>query len=261
MSIADQSITSTTPTAAVIPAVATTPGGTTPARVPKLHNGDHLTRAEFERRYSAMPEVKGAQLIEGIVYMPSPVRYTSHGGPHSSLMAWLGLYRVKTPQLLSGDNTTNRLDNDNEPQPDAVMFLPAAAGGQASIDGDGYIAGAPELVCEISASSVSIDMNDKLNVYRRNGVKEYLVWRVEDGAIDWFELVEGRYAPLAADKDGIVRSKMFPGLWLDVPAMLRDDLAAVAAGVDAGTASSEHAEFKSRLQAAAGSTGAAPKPD
>lgn len=252
MSIGNQPLT-TPVSAAVVPSLAAPAAKPQPAAgetIPKLQNGDRLTRAEFERRYSAMSEVKGAQLIEGIVYMPSPVRYVSHGGPHFALITWMGSYRIKTPYVNGGDNSTNRLDNDNEPQPDVVLFLPRAAGGQVTVDEDGYLSGAPELVCEVSASTVSIDMNDKLNVYRRNGVKEYLVWRVEDGAIDWFELVEGRYVPLTVDENGIVRSKVFPGLWLNVPAMLKDDLAAVAASVDAGTATPEHAEFKARLDAA-----------
>lgn len=252
MSIGNQPLT-TPATAAVVPplpAPAANPQLSARESIPKLQNGDRLTRSEFERRYSAMPEVKGAQLIEGIVYMPSPVRFTAHGGPHSSLITWLGLYRIKTPRVQCGDNVTSRLDHDNEPQPDAVMFLPVEIGGKAKVDADGYLAGAPELVCEVSSSTVSIDMNDKLNVYRRNGVKEYLVWRVEDGAIDWFELVEGRYVPLAIDESGVVRSKVFPGLWLDLPALLKDDLAAVAPAVDAGTATPEHAAFKSALEAA-----------
>src|SRR5205823_10671630 len=87
--------------------------------VPPLVNGDRLTRVEFERRYAAMPDVNKAELIEGIVYMPSPVRQTSHGKPHVILASWLGYYISKTPDLEDfGDNSTVRLDEDNEPQPD-----------------------------------------------------------------------------------------------------------------------------------------------
>lgn len=250
MSLANQPF-ATSAVEGIAPA-AVAAGGASPKpaeRIPELRNGDRLTRSEFERRYEAMPHVNGAQLIEGIVYMPSPVRYVQHGGPHSSLITWLGLYRIKTPQVRCADNATSRLDNDNEPQPDAVLFLTSDIGGRVTVDGDGYLSGPPELVCEVSSSTVSIDLNAKLNAYRRNGVREYLVWRVEEDAIDWFELVEGRYAQLPVDESGIVRSKAFPGLWLNVPALLSDDLAAVAATVDAGAAAPEHAQFKATLEA------------
>ena len=168
MSTAQQT-TQTTPVAVVAP-----------VSVPKLRNGDRLTRVEFERRYEAMPEVKKAQLIEGIVYMPSPVRHTQHGKPRAIVMGWLGYYVSKTPRIEIGDNGTSRLDEDNEPQPDAMLLLPKHMGGTAWIDDDGYVSGAPDFVCEVAASSVSIDMHAKLNAYRRNGVREYLVIRTED---------------------------------------------------------------------------------
>lgn len=216
-------------------------------KVPPLHNGDRLTRAEFERRYRAMPDVKKAELIEGIVYMPSPVRYTQHAKPHALLMGWLTYYFSKTPNLEIGDNGTSRLDEDNEPQPDAMLMLPKSAGGTSWIDKDSYVSGAPDLVCEIAASSASIDMNDKLNAYRRNGVREYLVVRTEDAVLDWFELVEGRYEPMAADADGLLKSKIFPGLWLDPKSLLAGDVPKIYAAVDAGTATEEHKAFAATL--------------
>jgi Uma2 family endonuclease len=223
------------------------PTSTPTADVPKLHNGDRLTRAEFERRYCAMPEVRGAQLIEGIVYMPSPVRLAHHGEPHGRMLTWIGYYVAKTPGLRFAGEATSRLDEDNEPQPDVMLLLPASAGGSAVIDEDDYVSGPPEFVAEVSASTVSIDLHAKKNAYRRNGVKEYLVWRVEEGAIDWFELVAGRYDLLTPDDKGVVRSNVFPGLWLDAPAMLRGDLPAVFATIDAGTATPEHEAFKQRV--------------
>jgi len=156
-------------------------------RVPELHNGDRLTRAEFERRYARMPQVNKAELIEGIVYIPSPVRYRAHSLPHSWLNAWLAYYASKTPGLEGvGNNGTVRLDEDNEPQPDLMLRLPEKAGGQSKVDPDDYVRGAPELVCEVAGSSVNIDLHANLNAYRRNGVKEYLVWRTEDEAIDLY---------------------------------------------------------------------------
>jgi len=219
-----------------------------PVSIPRLQNGDRLTRVEFERRYHMMPEVKKAQLIEGIVYMPSPVRHTQHGKPHAIVIGWLTYYLSKTPQVEISDNATSRLDEDNEPHPDAMLLLPKHMGGTAWIDDDGYVSGAPDFVCEVSASSVSIDMHAKLNAYRRNGVREYLVIRTEDQAIDWFELVDGQYQPQTPDDSGRLSSKIFPGLWLDTAALLAGDLAKLFAGVDEGTATTEHQEFVKKLE-------------
>jgi len=222
----------------------------TPAHVPELHAGDRLPRAEFERRYAAMPHVKKAELIEGVVYMPSPVSL-EHGAPHFDVIAWLGLYRSATPGVDGFDNTTVRLDLENEPQPDTCLRIRPECGGQ-SRDSDNYIRGAPELIAEVAASSVSYDLHDKLRAYQRNGVVEYVVWRVWDRAIDWLVLRDDRYAPLPLSAAGYYQSTVFPGLWLDPAAMLRGDLAQVMAVLQAGLASPEHAEFVSRLRAKMG---------
>ena len=198
-----------------------------PCDVPGLESGDRLTRDDFERRYAAMPQLKKAELIEGVVYMPSPARMDQHAGPHADLIGWLSQYRAHSPGVRVGDNATVRLDLDNEPQPDAVMFIEPARGGQVRISEGGYIDGAPELVAEVSSSTVSIDLHSKFRVYRRNQVREYLVWRVQDRAIDWFVLREGDYQRLTPGGDGVLRSEVFPGLWLDPAALLRGDLAAV----------------------------------
>src|SRR5437763_1331075 len=145
-----------------------------------LEPGDRLTRDEFERRYNAMPNLKKAELIEGVVYMPSPVRLRRHGWPHFRLITWLGAYAAVTPGLIGADNATARLDLDNEPQPDTLLLIDPEWGGQARISADDYVEDAPEWVGEVSASSASFDLHAKLHVYRRNGVREYLVWRVLD---------------------------------------------------------------------------------
>lgn len=219
-----------------------------PRFVPRLENGDRLTRDEFERRYDAMPEVKKAELIEGVVYMGSPVRHDQHGQPHFDVIGWLAAYRAATPGLAASDNATVKLDPDNMPQPDCVLFIKPEFGGQARVDDKGYISGSPEFVAEVSASSVSLDLGDKLKAYQRNGVREYLVWRVEDDRIDWFVLQDGRYAPLTPDPDGILKSVLFPGLWLDPAAMRRGDLATVLAVLGRGTRSPEHADFAATLK-------------
>jgi Uma2 family endonuclease len=218
--------------------------------IPELENGDRLTRVEFERRYDAMPGLKRAELIEGIVHTPSPVRHSRHSRPHSYLMAWLTCYESSTPGLEVGDNGTVRLDQDNEPQPDGYLMILPERGGQARLSDDDFVEGAPELTAEIASSSVSYDLGAKLHAYRRNGVREYVVWRVLDQQLDWLVLTEGRYEPLAPDADGLLKSTVFPGLWLDPAALLHYDLARVLAVLQQGLATPDHAEFVKRLEQA-----------
>jgi len=218
---------------------------------PLLEPGDRLSRAEFERRYEAMSGLKKAELIEGIVYMPSPVRLRRHGRPHVHLATWIGTYEGFTPGVLSGDNTTARLDMSNETQPDLLLLIDPARGGQAKISEDDYVENAPELVAEVSGSSVSFDLHTKLAVYLRNGVREYVVWRVLEKQIDWFDLKSGAYEPKKADADGFFRSTLFPGLWLDATALVRGDVPAMLVTLQKGLASCEHADFVAKLQAAA----------
>ena len=194
-------------------------------QIPPLESGDRLTREEFERRYEASPQVKKAELIEGVVYVASPVRFTQHGKPHGIVMGWLATYAEQHPESELGDNSTMRLDNDNEPQPDALLRY--GDGGLSHIDEDGYITGVPELIVEVASSSASIDTHAKKNAYRRNGVPEYVIWRVLDGEIDWFVLEHGEYAQLHPSEAGIIESRVFPGLRLNVPALLAMDLSGV----------------------------------
>ena len=212
-----------------------------------LENGDRLTRLEFEQRYEQMPHVKKAELIEGIVYMPSPLRFSEHGKPHALVMTWLGTYWSVTPGLEVGDNCTVRLDLENEPQPDALLRI--TVDGQSTISEDGYVQGAPELIVEISASSASIDLHDKLKAYQRNQVQEYLVWRVYDGQFDWFRLRESKYIKLQPNKKGIICSEYFPGLWLDQQALLTGDLSQVLLILQQGLKSSEYRNFVQKLSA------------
>lgn len=213
---------------------------------PPLENGDRLDRLEFERRYERMPHLKKAELIEGVVYMPAALRHKSHGQPHSFIMTWLGLYQAFTPGVEVSDNATVRLDLHNEPQPDAVLRICEESGGQ-SILNDDYIEGAPELIVEVAASSVAIDLHDKKQAYCRNGVKEYLVWRVLDQQFDWFYLQNGEYILLPVESDRIIRSRSFPGLWLPVDDLLSGNMQQVLAVVQQGLATSEHHEFVSGL--------------
>ncbi|MBD2175619.1 Uma2 family endonuclease [Pseudanabaena sp. FACHB-1998] len=188
-----------------------------------LENGDRLDRLEFERRYTAS-NIKKAELIEGIVYVASPLRFTPHAEPHGRIIGWLIAYQAMVSGLKVGIEPTVRLDDDNEPQPDAVLFR---VGGNAQIDEDGYITGAPELIVEIAASTVSYDLHAKKRAYERNGVKEYIVWRTLDQAINWFVLENGQYVELAPDNAGVIHSREFEGLRLNVIAILKGDMSVV----------------------------------
>ncbi|MGD1906014.1 MAG: Uma2 family endonuclease [Leptolyngbyaceae cyanobacterium] len=218
-----------------------------PLKVPPLESGDRLNCYEFERRYDAMGHLKKAELIEGVVYMPAALRFRSHGQPHGNIMGWLWTYTVATPGVALGDTPTVRLDLDNEPQPDAVLLIEAASGGQARLSNDDYIEGAPELVAEIAASSAAIDLGDKQRAYRRNGVQEYIVWQVFDQKIDWFSLQNGEYIPLSVDSSGVVRSDVFPGLWLATHDLLAGNMAQVLSILQNGLADSTHDSFVQKL--------------
>jgi Uma2 family endonuclease len=210
-----------------------------------MENGDRLSRSEFERRYQAVPHLKKAELIEGVVFMASPLRIKSHGQPHSRLITWLGTYEAFTPGLILGIEPTIRLDLDNEPQPDAVLLI---SGGQSSIGEDDYIEGAPELIVEIAASSAAIDLYDKKRAYRRNGVREYIVWRTLDHQLDWFVLEADDYISQLPDREGIIRSRVFPGLWLMVSALLSEDMTRVLSNLQEGLNSTEHQDFIESLK-------------
>jgi Uma2 family endonuclease len=216
----------------------------TPPIIPPLENGDRLTRHEFERRYQAIPQLKKAELVEGVVYVPAALRFGSHAEPHSRLMTWLGVYQTFTPGVRIGDNPTVRLDLDNEPQPDAVLLI---NGGQATISEDDYIEGSPELIVEVAASSAAYDLHDKKRAYRRNGVQEYLVWRVYENQLDWFCLEAGEYILLEPDDLGIIRSVVFPGLYLGVSAMLSGEMTKVLEVLQQGLNAPEHQEFIQNL--------------
>jgi Uma2 family endonuclease len=196
-----------------------------PAGIPPLESGDVMTRREFHALYELHEEIKKAELIQGVVYVASPQRAQDHGDHEGDLSFWLGTYKWQHPELplRVAHNSTVYLDDLNEPQPDLSLRL---LGGTSGIE-DGYISGPPELICEVAYSSVSRDLHSKKEAYRQNGVPEYIVWRVRDRAIDWFRLEADQYVPLSPDSDGIVSSLIFPGLRLNVRAMVEGDLATV----------------------------------
>jgi Uma2 family endonuclease len=210
--------------------------------IPPLESGDHLSASEFLRRFEAMPEIKKAELVSGIVYIASPVRFDQHGEPDALVQMWLSFYSSYTPGVRNAINSTVRLEPDDVLQPDGVLRILQEHGGQSRLDAKGYLEGAPELIVEVAASSASIDTREKLISYRRAGVREYLVWRTQDGQVDWWVFDEDEFKAIAAE-DGVLRSRTFPGLWLDKAALLAGDGAKVLEAVQRGLASPEHAAF------------------
>ncbi len=185
-----------------------------------------LTSAEFERRYEQYPNMR-AELIEGEVYVASPMKDESHGEPTFELSGWLAVYRASNVAVTGGEGSSLRLDDDNRVQPDTFLRYRE---GRSRRTADGYLEGAPELVCEVAASSAGIDMGRKKRAYERNGVLEYIVWQVYENRIDWFWLnADGAYERLEPDARGVIESRVFPGLRLAVDKMLARDLAGVLA--------------------------------
>jgi hypothetical protein len=221
-----------------------------PEPIPPLRQGDRLSRDEFERRYEAMPHINKAELLEGVVYMPMAVS-DDHSGPHGDLMVCLGTYAWMTPGVVSRDNGTVRLGAASNPQPDAFLRILETHGGQSRLGADRIIEGAPELTAEVAVSSLSIDLGVKLPIYRRHGVREFILWRVPEAAIEWYVLRGEDYERLTPGADGVLRSEVFPGLWLDEAALVRGDPAAVYRVLHQGLASPEHAAFVQRLAEAA----------
>jgi hypothetical protein len=221
-------------------------------RPPLLYNGQRLDREEFYRRVEEWiaqgKNPRGIERLEGVVYMPASIRFDQHSAPQGMILAWLGVYSAATPGTQSGGNATTKLDQQNDPEGDAVLLIRQESGGQSRIDRRGYITGSPELVVEITGSSSHKDLEVKLEVYRRNGVREYIVWDTIAEELYWFVLENGEYLRLEPDAGGTLRSPVFPGLWLDVGALLDGNLQRVLEVVQQGVAAPEHLEFVARLQ-------------
>ncbi len=220
----------------------------TKAIIPWLESGDRLTRSEFLRRWEACPEIKHAELLEGIVYVnAAAIRARHHGLPQQIISEWLGHYRQATPKVLVIGSSTIDLGDDDAPEPDAVMFINQTTLGSCHIDEEGYLVGPPELVIEIAASTESKDLGVKKRVYENAGIREYLVWRTVESGVDWFELVDGRYQKKSAHIDGLLKSEVLPGLWLDVEALLRFDVDQMVKQLQPGLQSEDHDSFVKRL--------------
>jgi Uma2 family endonuclease len=221
------------------------PAAATPIYPLPLRDGDRLTRDEFLRRWEAMPELKHAELIDGVVYMPSPVS-KPHSRHHGPLAGWLFYYVIRTPGCWVDVEGTLLIEKD-APQPDVTLTVLPEYGGRTT-EQDGLSAGAPELIVEVSLSSAPLDLGPKARLYERAGVTEYITALVGQERIVWRELVRGRYRDIALDADGLLRSRMFPGLWLDADALWKRDAPRLADAVDRGVATPEHAEFVRLLE-------------
>lgn len=188
---------------------------------PQLNEGDTLSQLEFHRRYQAYPDLRHVQLIEGVVYRGSRVQYR-HGVAHGVVVAWLVDYEIKHAGVAASGPCTLILDEWNEPEPDSVLFV--ELGGQTTLRDD-YLVGPPELIAEVvDESTAHLDLGPRMEAYRRNGVREYLAWAIHEGRVLWLELVDGTYAELVPDDAGVIESRVFPGLRLNVKALASGDM-------------------------------------
>ena len=234
-----------------------------PKTIPPLIEGDRMTTDEFFRRYEADKSVVRAELINGVVYVNArremvngqeaivpAISSEGHGKPQFQLSGWLAIYQAKTPGVVGNAPSTVRVVEGLAPEPDALLRILPECGGQSTVGGDGYLIGPPEFIVEIANTTAGRDLGPKLQVYEEAGVKEYLVWRTARKKLDWLVLHRKKFVPLMPDEDGLIRSEMFPGLWLDVPALFAGDLAKVLDVVQLGCASPEHAAFVAKLKSA-----------
>jgi hypothetical protein len=217
-------------------------------RPPPLRDGQRLGQAEFLRRYEATPPDFMAELIGGVVHVPSPLS-RPHGRGSYRVTTWLGHYEARTPGVEGLENATTVLDELGVPQPDVQLRILPECGGQTRNEGQ-YVAGAPELLAEVAKSSRLIDLGAKRADYERAGVKEYIVVTRDPDEVHWYVRRGKKLVRVRPGRDGLYRSKVFPGLWLDPVALLRGDLAGVLAVLDRGLATPEHAAFVARLAAA-----------
>ena len=214
---------------------------------PWLENGERMDQPTFHARYLKTTQGFRAELIEGVVYVVFPLRF-SHGRPDNRFSGLFFNYCAATPGVEAQNNATTILGEKSEPQPDTAMLILADYGGQTRDGDDEYTYGAPELIVEVALSSRSIDLDAKFRDYQRAGVREYVVHDASDGVLHWFALAGDRFVPLPLDADDLFRSRVFPGLWLDAPAFARNDKPALLAALHLGLASPEHAAFVAELQ-------------
>lgn len=209
-----------------------------------LVNGERMSQPEFHRRYEDCPEDEKWELVGGIVYMASPLKW-KHSSFDGEIGYLLESYRRSTPGVDVTHNATAILSERSEPQPDLAMRILHEYGGQSRINADDYLEGAPELVVEVAHSRRNLAMHAKREDYRRNGVIEYLVLLIEEQEVYWFSFPDDEIRP---NREGISKSRVFPGLWIDLDALLRRDSHRLLEVLRKGLASRPHAGFVKRLQ-------------
>ena len=210
----------------------------------ELTTGMKLTLEEFLSRWEAIPELKKAELINGVVYVPSPVGI-DHWTKDTKLIGWLDRYAEETPGCEAGNNGTWVMLGQ-APQPDSFLCILESHGG-AWQDKAGLSEGAPELAVEICVSSTGMEFGPKLALYQRAGVLEYITIESAAKRVVWRMLVDGRYEAIEPDADGVLKSRCFPGLWLDTGAYLSGDRKRISQTLRAGLATPEHDQFVKEL--------------
>ncbi|WP_168218765.1 Uma2 family endonuclease [Limnoglobus roseus] len=222
-----------------------------PRYEPPFQSGDHMDQKTFHELYKQTPDGFKAELIGGVVYVASPVKHVSHGRPHARMAFWLGMYSAATEGTEVADNSTNILGEENEPQPDLTMIVLPESGGQTTINAEDYLVGPAELLVEVANTTAAIDRHAKRHEYEAAGVLEYLIVVVRNREVEWFTRGKRGFTALKPDAAGVLRSRVFPGLWLD-PAGVFDRTAKRLLGVlNEGLLSEEHAKFVKKLVAKA----------
>jgi Uma2 family endonuclease len=210
-----------------------------------LVNGEQMSQPEFHRRYEACPNGEKWELVGGVVYMASPLKL-NHSRYDGEIGLLLESYRVGTPGIEVTHNATAVLGDESEPQPDLAMRILPEYGGQSRTSADDYLEGAPELVVEIAHSRRALAMHAKRKDYQRSGVIEYLVLLVEEQQVKWFDFPK----EIRPNREGISRSRVFPGFWIDTEALLRRDSRQLLEVLQQGLASRQQVGFVKRLEAA-----------
>jgi Uma2 family endonuclease len=214
--------------------------------IPPFENGDRMDQKTFHALYLQTPRGFHAELIEGVVHVPSPAS-ARHARPQRMFCQWLGEYSDSTPGTDAFDNITSVMSESSEPQPDLSLIVLPEAGGQTRLTREEYLQGAPELAIEISNTTATVDLNAKMRDYERYGVQEYLVVIMREREVRWFVRRKDRFTPMKPDADGVLKSKLFPGLWLDTAGVFDRTARRLLATLRQGLASAEHAKFAAKL--------------
>ena len=215
---------------------------------PWLENGERMKQKEFHERYLKTPEGFHAELIGGVVYvMASPLK-NRHARSDAVACGWLFTYSLETPGTVVQNNATTILAENSEPQPDSALLILPEFGGQSRDGDDESTYGAPELIVETAFSSRSIDLGEKLRDYEKAGVREYIVVNLKSKVVLWHAWADGRFDLLTPDPDGLYRSHVFPGLWLDPDALTARDAVTMIAALRRGLQTPEHAAFVAELE-------------